>query len=72
LKKDIKAPEKERAERLERNMLKDKVDLVLGKGTTPPESKRNNTDLKAMIQWFKRDVDKVMPKNKEGLLFRYR
>jgi hypothetical protein len=25
-----------------------------------------------MIQWFKRDGDKAMPKNKEGLLLRYR
>jgi hypothetical protein len=32
----------------------------------------NNRDLKVMIQWFKRDADKVMPKNKEGLLICYR
>jgi hypothetical protein len=29
-------------------------------------------DLKVMIQWSKHDGDKAMPKNKEGLLLRYR
>jgi hypothetical protein len=32
----------------------------------------NNNDIKVMIQWFKRDGDKAMPKKKDGLLLRYR
>jgi hypothetical protein len=72
LKKERKATAKERAARLEQIMLKDDVDLVLGKGATPASGKWNNTYLKVMIQWFKRDGDKAMPKNKEGLLLRYR
>jgi hypothetical protein len=53
-------------------MLKEKVDLVLAKGQAPTEGKWNNTDLKVMIQWYKRDGDKAMSKNKDGLLLRYR
>jgi hypothetical protein len=49
-------------------MLKDKVDVVLGKGPTLAAGKWNNTDLKVMIQWFKRDGDKAMPNKKECLL----
>jgi hypothetical protein len=48
--------------------LKKKVDAVLAKGATPEAGKWNNGDIKVMIQWFKRDGDKSMPKNKEGLL----
>jgi hypothetical protein len=48
------------------------VDAVLSKGATHETGKWNNHDLKVMIQWFKRDGDKVMPKNMEGLLLRYR
>jgi hypothetical protein len=48
------------------------VDAVLAKGATPGTGKWNNNDLKVMIQWFKRDGDKAMPKNKEGVLLRYR
>jgi hypothetical protein len=47
------------------------VDAVLEKGATPETGKSNNHDLKVTTQWFKRDCDKAMPKNKEGLLFRY-
>jgi hypothetical protein len=42
----------------------DKVDLVLGKGETSAAGKWNNTNLKVMIQWFKRNGYKAMPKNK--------
>jgi hypothetical protein len=42
-----------------------------GKGPTPVEGKWNNTDLKVIIQWFKRDGDKAMTKNKEGLLLQF-
>jgi hypothetical protein len=52
--------------------LKEKVDAVLAKGATPEAGKWNNHDLKVMIQWFNRDGDKSMPKNREGLLLRYR
>jgi hypothetical protein len=45
---------------------------LLEKGATPEAGKWNNHDLKVMIQWFKRDGDKSMPKNKEGLLLCYR
>jgi hypothetical protein len=45
--------------------------LVLAKGQTSLEGRWNNTDLKVMIQWYKRDGDKAMPKNKDGLLLRY-
>jgi hypothetical protein len=72
LEKEKKVTAKERAARLERIMLKDKVDLVLWKGPTPATGKWNNTDLKVMIQWFKCDGDKAMPKKKEGLLLRFR
>jgi hypothetical protein len=72
LEKEGKATAKGRSGRLERILLKDKVGLVLGKGSTPAAGKWNNTDLKVMIQWFKRDGDNAMPKKKEGLLLRYR
>jgi hypothetical protein len=57
---------------LELIMWKEKVDIVLAKGATPAEGKWNNNDIKVMIQWFKRNGDKSMPKNKDGLLLRYR
>jgi hypothetical protein len=53
-------------------MLKEKVDLVLAKGQAPSEGRWKNTELKVMIQWYKRDGDKAMSKNKDGLLLRYR
>jgi hypothetical protein len=52
--------------------LKDKVNMVLTKGETPDEGKWNTIDLKFMIQWFKRDGDKAVPKNKDGILLLYR
>jgi hypothetical protein len=58
LKKEEKAKEKQMTGRLERLKLK--------------AGKWNNHDLKVMIQWFKCDGDKAMPKNKEGLLLRHR
>jgi hypothetical protein len=51
--------------------LKDKVDEVLAKGAIPEAGKWNNHDLNVMIQWFNRDGDKSMPKNKECLLLHY-
>jgi hypothetical protein len=51
--------------------LKDKAELVLGKGTTPAAGKWNNTGLNVISQWFKRDGNKAMPKNKEGIILRY-
>jgi hypothetical protein len=72
LEKEQKARERQIAGQLERLKLKTKVDAVLAKGATPETGKWNNYDLKVMIQWFKRDGDKAMPKNKEGLLLRYR
>jgi hypothetical protein len=73
LDKERKAREKETAGRLERVRLKENVDAVLAKVATPEAAgKWNNHDLKVMIQWFKRNGDKNMPKNKEGLLLRYR
>jgi hypothetical protein len=73
LEKKQKAREKQITGRLERLKLKAKVDAVLAKGATPETGKWNNHDLKVMIQWFKRDGDKAMPKNKnkKGLLLRY-
>jgi hypothetical protein len=44
--------------------LKEKVDAILAKGAKPDVGKWNNHDIKVMIQWFKRDGDKSMPKNK--------
>jgi hypothetical protein len=41
-------------------MLKHKVDVVPGKGPTPAAGKWNNTYLKVMIQWFKRDGDNFL------------
>jgi hypothetical protein len=72
LEKEQKTREKQMAGRLEQLKLKAKVDAVLTKGATPETGKWNNHDLKVMIQWFKRDGDKAMSKNKEGLLLRYR
>jgi hypothetical protein len=57
--------------RLEIIRLQDKVNMVLAKGATPEADKWNNTDLKVMIQWFKIEGDKAMPKNKDGLLLHY-
>jgi hypothetical protein len=48
------------------------VGVVLAKGAISQAGKWNNHDLKIMIQWFKRNGDKAMPKNKEGLLLCYR
>jgi hypothetical protein len=53
-------------------LLKEKVDLVLAKGQTPLEGRWNNTDHKVMIQWYKRDGDKALPRKKDGLFLRYR
>jgi hypothetical protein len=64
LENERKATSKEISGRLELIMLKYKVHLVLGKGATPAAGKWKNTDLKVMIQWFKRDGDKTMPTNK--------
>jgi hypothetical protein len=71
LEKEIQAKAKQREVMLERILLKDKVDVVLAKGQAPTEGKWNDTDLKVMIQWYKRDGDKAMPKNKDCLLLRY-
>jgi hypothetical protein len=38
----------------------------------PQADKWNNHELKVMIKWYKRAGDGAMPKNKEGLLLRYR
>jgi hypothetical protein len=46
--------------------LKEKADAVLIKGAIPEAGKLNNYDLKVMVQWFKRDVDKAMLNNEEG------
>jgi hypothetical protein len=48
------------------------MDMVLAKGATPAEGKWNNNEPRFTIQWFKRDGDKATPKNKDGLLLRYR
>jgi hypothetical protein len=72
LDKDQKAREKQMTGRLERLKLKAKADAFLAKGVTPETGKWNNHDLKVMIQWFKRDGDKAIPKNKKGFLMRYR
>jgi hypothetical protein len=72
LEKEKKATAKERSARLVIIILKDNVDVVLGKGPTPAAGKWNNTDLKVIIQWFKRDGDNAMPKNNEGLLLQFR
>jgi hypothetical protein len=71
LEKEQKARDKQMAGRLERLKLKAKVDAVMAKGATPETGKWNNHDLKVTIQWFKRDGDKAMPKNKEGFLLHY-
>jgi hypothetical protein len=72
LDKEQKARDKQMSGQLERLKLKANVDSVLAKGATPETGKWNNHDLKVMTQWFKRDGDKAMPKNKEGLFMRYR
>jgi hypothetical protein len=72
LDKEQKARDNQMAGQLERLKLKAQVDAVLAKGATPETGKWNNHDLKVMIQWFKHDGDKAMPKNKEGLFLRYR
>jgi hypothetical protein len=71
LEKERQAKAKQRAGRLERILLKEKVGMVLAKGQTPLEGRWNNTDLNVMIQCYKRDGDKVMPNKKDGLLLRY-
>jgi hypothetical protein len=48
--RQAKAKAKQISVRLERILLKEKVDLVLAKGQSPTEGKWNNTDLKVMIQ----------------------
>jgi hypothetical protein len=53
LEKERKEEAKQRAGRLERIRLQDKVNMVLTKGVIPEAGKWNNTDLKLMIQWFK-------------------
>jgi hypothetical protein len=68
LRQERKEEARRRAGRLDIIRLKMKVDMVLAKGETPEAGKWNNTDLKVMIQWFKRDGDNAMPKNKDGLL----
>jgi hypothetical protein len=68
----MKEEAKQRADRLGRIRLKDKVDMVLAKGETPYACKWNTTDRKVMIQWFKWDGDKSTPKNKYSLLLFYR
>jgi hypothetical protein len=72
LEKEREPKAKQISVRLERILLKEKVDFVLAKGQAPTEDKWNNTELKVMIQWYKRDGDKAVPKNKDGLLLRYR
>jgi hypothetical protein len=52
--------------------LKEKVEDVIQKGPDPQSGKWNNRDFKVMIQWHKRAGDGAMPKNREGLLLRYR
>jgi hypothetical protein len=47
------------------------VDMVLATGDIPEAVKWNNTDLNDMIQWFKRDSNEAMSKNKDGLLVCY-
>jgi hypothetical protein len=64
--------EKAKADVLARESLKEKVEDVIQKGPDPQAGKWNNHDLKVMIQWYKRAGDGTMPKNKEGLLLRYR
>jgi phenylpropionate dioxygenase-like ring-hydroxylating dioxygenase large terminal subunit len=72
LKKEMKEEARQRVGRLGMIRLKDKLNMVLAKGETPEAGKWNNTDLKVVIQWFKREGDKVMPNNKDGLLICYR
>jgi hypothetical protein len=56
---------------LARQSLKEKVEDVIQKWPYPQAGKWNNHDLKVMIQWYKRDGEGAIPKNKEGLLLRY-
>jgi hypothetical protein len=46
--------------------------MDLSKGLTPEEGKWNNQDLKLTIQWYTSSGHTAMPKNKEGLILRYR
>jgi hypothetical protein len=46
--------------------------MVLPKGATPEAVTWNNTDLKVMIQRFKREGDKAILTNTYGLLLCYR
>jgi hypothetical protein len=50
--------------RLDIFRLKEKDDMVLAKGETPEVGTWNKTEL----QWFKREGDKAMPKNKEDII----
>jgi hypothetical protein len=68
LEKERKEETQQRTGRLYIIRLKDKVDMVLAKGETPEAGKWNNTDMKVMIQWFKREGGKAMSKSKDGLL----
>jgi hypothetical protein len=68
----MKEIEKEKAGVLTRQSLKEKAEDVIQKGPDPQAGKWKNHDLKVMIQWYKRAGDSAMPKNKEGLLLRYR
>jgi hypothetical protein len=70
--RERKEIEKAKAGVLARQSLKEKVKDVIQKGPAPQSGKWNNHDLKVMIQWYKRAGDGDMPKNKEGLLLRYR
>lgn len=72
LEKERKQEARQRAGRLGRIWLKDKVGMVLARDETPEAGTWNNTDRKVMIQCFKREGDTAMPKNKDGLLIRYR
>jgi hypothetical protein len=70
--RERKEIEEEKAGVLARQSLKEKVEDVIQKWPDPRAGKWNNHDLKVMIQWYKRADDGAMPKNKEGLLLRYR
>jgi hypothetical protein len=66
LEKERQAKAKQIEGRVERILLKGTLDLVLAKGQAPSEGKWNNTDLKVMIKWYKRDVDKAIPTHTQG------
>jgi hypothetical protein len=64
--------ERKEIEKQAAGKLKGKVDVILSKGPAPAEGKWNNQDLKVVIRWYQRAGHMEMPKNKEGLLLRYR